>query len=86
MGDMSICKHHRMVSGYWEDNWQENWATGEEYNDSIWHPDHFEDTFVDLDLHRMKCTQCGAIKYYSGAAHDYYEKGIPSSYIKIDKQ
>lgn len=30
---------------------------------------------VDIDLHRMKCTQCGMIEYYSGAARAYYEDG-----------
>ena len=37
--------------------------------------------FEDLDTHRMKCSRCGEIKYYSKAAKDYYEKGIPSDYI-----
>jgi hypothetical protein len=27
-------------------------------------------------LHRYKCTQCGEIGYYSGAAENYYTKGI----------
>ncbi len=35
-----------------------------------------EDTFKDIDLHRYKCTQCGEIGYYSGAAENYYTKGI----------
>jgi hypothetical protein len=33
-------------------------------------------TTVDLDLHRYKCTQCGEVMYYSGAAKEYYETGV----------
>jgi hypothetical protein len=33
-------------------------------------------TTVDLDLHRYKCTQCGQVMYYSGAAKEYYETGV----------
>ena len=35
-------------------------------------------TYVDIDLHRYKCTKCGEVGYYSGAAVDYYTKGIRS--------
>lgn len=35
-----------------------------------------ESTTVDLDTHRYKCTQCGEIMYYSGAAREYYETGV----------
>ena len=38
-------------------------------------------SFEDIDLHRMKCTKCGKIEYYSGAAKAYYEEGKPSIYI-----
>lgn len=30
----------------------------------------------DIDLHRMKCSRCGEVGYYSGAARDFYEKGV----------
>ncbi len=40
-----------------------------------------ESCFEDIDLHRMKCSRCGKIEYYSKAAKDYYEKGIPSDYV-----
>ena len=30
---------------------------------------------VDIDLHRFKCTRCGEIGYYSGAARRFYEGG-----------
>lgn len=72
------CEHQVWVAGYWETEQEENWYTGEMEDASVFHRGHYEDTFVDLDLHRMKCTQCGKIKYYSGAAHDYYENGIKS--------
>lgn len=32
-------------------------------------------SFQDLDLHRMRCADCGAIKYYSGRAEAFYERG-----------
>ena len=35
-----------------------------------------ENTTVDIDLHRYKCTQCNQIMYYSGAAREYYETGV----------
>lgn len=52
---------------------RENDWTGETYGE--WEEQstcHLE----DIDLHRMKCTLCGEIKYYSGRARDFYEKGI----------
>lgn len=27
----------------------------------------------DIDTHRYRCTKCGQVFYYSGAARDYYE-------------
>ena len=33
-------------------------------------------TTEDIDLHRYRCTQCGLVMYYSGAARSYYEKGV----------
>lgn len=75
---MSKCTHQIKVPGYWETKIEENWFTGELESVDEWHNGHYEDTFVDLDLHRMKCTQCGKIRYYSGAARDFYESGIKS--------
>jgi hypothetical protein len=43
-----------------------------------------EQTFVDIDLHRYKCTQCGEIGYYSGAARQYYEQGITTNIRGLD--
>jgi hypothetical protein len=39
-------------------------------------------TEEDLDLHRTRCTQCGKIGYYSGAARAYFEEGKRSPGIK----
>lgn len=37
---------------------------------------------VDIDIHRFKCTACGEIGYYSGAARRFYEEGERSPGIK----
>ncbi len=63
------CKHQKLIEKripFYND------FTGDESIDVIW---EWEDTFKDIDLHRYKCTQCGEIGYYSGAAKDYYTKG-----------
>lgn len=39
-------------------------------------------TLEDVDLHRYKCTKCGEIGYYSGAAKEFYTKGVKSEGIK----
>jgi hypothetical protein len=42
-------------------------------------PDYVEEsysTYEDIDLHRAKCSMCGDILYYSGAAKNYYENGV----------
>ena len=41
-----------------------------------------EQTTVDIDLHRYKCTQCGLVMYYSGRAREYYEEGKKFDWIK----
>lgn len=38
--------------------------------------------YEDIDLHRAQCTRCGHILYYSYAARQYYENGIPSPGIR----
>lgn len=40
-----------------------------------------ESCFVDIDLHRYKCTKCNQVKYYSHAAQQFYEKNIKSQGI-----
>jgi hypothetical protein len=32
--------------------------------------------FEDIDTHRMKCSICGKIDYYSQSARNFYENGI----------
>jgi hypothetical protein len=38
--------------------------------------------FEDIDTHRLKCSICGKIEYYSQSARDHYEKGIPSPWVR----
>lgn len=49
---------------------KENWSTGEVEG-------RWEQISVclqdDIDLHRFKCSRCGEIGYYSGAARRIYE-------------
>ncbi len=67
------CNHQRETS---------RWVGGDNWYDdgSSMHTGHWEydsvSTTVDLDLHRYKCTQCGEIMYYSGAAREYYQTGV----------
>lgn len=39
-------------------------------------------TFEDIDTHRLKCSLCGKIEYYSKSARDHYENGIPSPWVR----
>jgi len=64
------CNHTR-TREYWHE--EEDWWSGETVGE--WRYDT-EITTVDLDLHRFKCTQCGEVMYYSGAAREYYETGV----------
>lgn len=67
---MKKCDHTKIVRREFK---VENWWTGE---------DEIEVRYVevcceeDIDTHRMKCSICGEITYYSGAAKNFYEKGI----------
>ena len=38
--------------------------------------------FEDIDTHRLKCSLCGKIDYYSKSARDHYENGIPSPWVR----
>lgn len=38
--------------------------------------------FEDIDTHRLKCSLCGKIEYYSKSARDHYENGIPSPWVR----
>ena len=80
------CKHQRRIQV--KTPVYSNYISDESIDVSwIW-----EDTFEDIDIHRYKCTQCGEIGYYSGAAKDYYTKGIenpmlgPNFFTNNDKK
>jgi hypothetical protein len=68
------CEH-----GYWEYRDCGFWDTDVWLDDyrQVWHS-----YTEDIDLHRYKCTHCGEIMYYSGAAKDFYEKNIRQEGIK----
>lgn len=68
------CTHTRQIPGKYVDVFND-W-TGE--TDQEWQAGYEESTYDDLDLHRLKCTKCGHITYYSGAARNYYENGVRS--------
>ena len=36
-----------------------------------------EYTFVDMDVGRFKCTQCGEVQYYTGSWKKFFEEGVP---------
>jgi len=61
------CKH---TESRWEEVFQyEDWETGE----PVFESELVErSTMKDIDLHRMQCTKCGAIEYYSGAAREHF--------------
>lgn len=61
------CSHQRT---------QSHWVTTDYFGEEIEGQWEYttESTTVDLDTHRYKCTQCGKIMYYSGAAREYYER------------
>lgn len=72
------CTH---TKSFWiEDEWEDDY--GNTHNDSRWET---ENTYEDLDLHRYKCSQCGEIFYYSQAAYDFYENGIKTNVMGLDK-
>lgn len=75
---MSKCTHTtRTPDKYVE---LEDYWTGEKYHE--WQYGEEVSAYEDLDLHRIKCTLCGHINYYSGAARQYFENGIKSPGIR----
>ncbi len=63
------CNHQRTTS---------RWVTTDYFGEEIDGEWEYEtvSTTVDIDLHRYRCTQCGLVMYYSGAAREYYETGV----------
>jgi len=64
--EWNVVTYNNPYTGEDEDEYEKNWVSWEN----------------DMDLHRIKCDACGKISYYSGAAKDWYEKGISSGGIK----
>ncbi len=76
---MNNCTHTR---------YREKYVTTDYYGDECegyWEK-WTESATVDLDLHRYKCTMCGKVMYYSGAAQKYYEKGIDNDVLWIGRK
>jgi len=74
---MTECTHTKHVPGYWQDRADhdpEEWECGgydlgpHEYIEG-----YDEQTVVDIDTHRYKCTQCNKVFYYSERARQMYE-------------
>jgi predicted nucleic-acid-binding Zn-ribbon protein len=53
------CNHSKRRT-YWTK--EEHFITGEMEDKLV---DEWESTFIDIDLHRCKCIQCGKTEYYS---------------------
>ncbi len=70
MRNQETCSHSKDTSRY---------VTRETWDDEVteW-VEETTSTMEDIDLHRMKCSKCGKIAYYSGAARNYYEKDVRS--------
>ena len=67
MKDQDKCTHTKAVGGYWKSNPYYD-ARDDEGDAMDWVDEYEKKTFVDVDLHRYKCTQCGKMFYYSEAA------------------
>ena len=62
------CEHttsHYVDKGFYD--WDGDWVEDMQWIERT--------TFVDIDLHRYKCTQCGYVGYYSNLARKFYENG-----------
>jgi hypothetical protein len=70
--DPATCDHTIHLPDCWVE-WEDSW-TGEMMGE--WEYNRTKSAENDLDLHRTKCSLCGKIGYYSGAARKYYEEGI----------
>lgn len=56
----------------------DSWTGEQEY---VWSEGYWESAEEDIDTHRFKCTLCGEIGYYSGAAKDHFEGRNVQSWI-----
>lgn len=50
--------------------------------DDVRRREQSESLLEDIDTHRMKCSRCGKIEYYSKAAEDFFERGRPSDIVQ----
>ena len=69
---MRSCNHTKIVDRAVVEM---DWDMGEEVSRIV---SETVETFKDIDTHRYQCTQCNEVFYYSGAAKDFYEKGVKS--------
>jgi transposase len=65
---MSNCDHEEQVME--DDSYLDQ--DGNEVPDYKWVT---RNTWVDIDLHRYRCTRCGVVRYYSERARRFYEDG-----------
>jgi formylmethanofuran dehydrogenase subunit E len=70
------CTHK---TGRWEDVFQYTDWGGNDVFERQWLETSLMD---DIDIHRMRCSRCGEIGYYSGRAKAHYEKGTSFPGIK----
>jgi hypothetical protein len=70
------CDHYKRWTEWVE--YKDDW-TGEMVEELV---EREECLYKDVDLHRTRCSNCGHILYYSGAARRFYEEGIPSPGIR----
>lgn len=60
---------------YWEtETWEDDWGNTHTDTKRV----YGRSLQKDIDLHRFRCTRCGEIGYYSGAARAYHEDGVKS--------
>jgi hypothetical protein len=78
---MATCTHTKKIEGKWVANPfhdpDECELDGFDSGPPEWEVGYEEQTTVDVDVHRYKCTQCGHIMYYSESARLHHEEGKP---------
>lgn len=68
MTEEKKCTHTRTIPGHWEDNpyydAEEDEVGGFAGDMCDWVEGHDVGTYVDVDVHHYKCTQCGEVFRY----------------------
>ena len=73
---MEKCSHKKLtLCKKIEDEWND---FGECWEEGVVEQWVEVSAFEDIDTHRMKCSRCGEIHYYSQSARNHYENRIPS--------